>query len=170
MYCFPPLCFVTAERMICSLSKIATESNKWALTWQNQHNGCRPRKDSDLLGHLPSLIWVFAIRMKKAWVLSYSLRAQQRLWSAADWSLRWAHSHIVGFVMRRLKFQSQLPNFFDPPSKHTKSFPAIAWSFGFSKIILNANFLTIKNIKEHETSSIKQLNQYQEAIAFNRRS
>ena len=42
--------------------------------------------------------------MKKAWVLSYPLSAQQCLWS--DWvdaqddlSLRWAHSHFVGFVM-----------------------------------------------------------------------
>ena len=49
--------------------------------------------------------------MKKAWVLSYPLSAQRRLWS--DWcqaglSLRWAHSHFlvchvaahfVGFVM-----------------------------------------------------------------------
>ena len=29
-----------------------------------------PSKDSDQLGHLPSLIRVFAVRMKKAWVLS----------------------------------------------------------------------------------------------------
>ena len=42
--------------------------------------------------------------MKKAWVLSYPLSAQRRLWSdwadaQADLSLRWAHSHFVGFVM-----------------------------------------------------------------------
>ena len=42
--------------------------------------------------------------MKKAWVISYPLSAQWRLWS--DWadaqtdpSLRWAHTHFVGFVM-----------------------------------------------------------------------
>ena len=45
--------------------------------------------------------------MKKAWVLSYPLSAQRRLWSdwadaQADLSLCWAHSHFVGFVMRRL--------------------------------------------------------------------
>ena len=50
---------------------------------------------------------VFAVRMKKAWVLSYPLSAQRRLWSdwadaQADLSLRWSHSHFVGFVMRRL--------------------------------------------------------------------
>ena len=65
-------------------------------------------------------VWsVFADRMKKAWVLSYPLNtkrrlggcpgwsAQRRLWSywadaQADLSLRWAHSHFVGFVMRWL--------------------------------------------------------------------
>ena len=55
----------------------------------------------------PSLIRVFAVRMNKAWVLSYPLSAQRRLWSdladaQADLSLRWAHSHFVGFVMPRL--------------------------------------------------------------------
>ena len=49
-------------------------------------------------------IQVFAICMKKAWVRSYPLSAQQRLWSdwvdaQADLSLRWAHTHFVGFVM-----------------------------------------------------------------------
>ena len=47
--------------------------------------------------------------MKKAWVFSYPLSAQPRLWSdgantQADQSLRWAHSHFVGFVMSRLKY------------------------------------------------------------------
>ena len=44
--------------------------------------------------------------MKKHWVLSYPLSALRRLWSdwadaQADLSLRWAHSHFIGFVMRR---------------------------------------------------------------------
>ena len=48
--------------------------------------------------------------MKKAWVLSYPLSAQRRLWSdwadvQADLSLRWAHSPFVCFVMRRLKWR-----------------------------------------------------------------
>ena len=47
--------------------------------------------------------------MKKAWVLSYPLSAQQRLrsdWAdaQADLSLRWAHSQFVGFVVRWLIF------------------------------------------------------------------
>ena len=38
----------------------------------------RPAK-TDQPGHPPSLIRVFAVRMKKAWVLSYPLSAQRRL-------------------------------------------------------------------------------------------
>ena len=82
-------------------------SEIWAATRQNQQNGCAPSEDSDQPGHLPSLIRVFTVRMKKVWVLSYPLSAQWRLWS--DWtdaqanlSLRWAHTHFVGFVMSRL--------------------------------------------------------------------
>ena len=78
-----------------------------AATWQNQQNGCAPNEDSDQLGHPSSLIRVFAVRMKKAWVLNYPLSAQRRLrsdWAdaQADLSLRWAHTHFVGFVMSRL--------------------------------------------------------------------
>ena len=56
---------------------------------------CTPSEDSDQPGHPPSLIRVFAVHMKKAWVLSYPLSAQRRLWSdwadaQADLSLRWA--------------------------------------------------------------------------------
>ena len=79
----------------------------WATTWQNQRSDCAPSEGSDQPGHPPSLIRIFAVRMKKAWVLSYPLSAQRRLWSdwadaKADLSLRWAHTHFVGFVMSRL--------------------------------------------------------------------
>ena len=68
---------------------------------------CAPSEDSEQPGHPPSLIRVFAVHSKKAWVLSYPLSAQRRLWSdwtdaQADLSLRWAHSHFNGFVTRRL--------------------------------------------------------------------
>ena len=36
---------------------------------------CAPSENSDQPGHPPSLIRVFAVRMKKAWVLSYPLSA-----------------------------------------------------------------------------------------------
>ena len=43
--------------------------------------------------------------MKKPWTFSYLLSAQRRLGSdwadaQADLSLRWVHSHFVGFVIR----------------------------------------------------------------------
>ena len=40
---------------------------------------CPPSEDSDQLEHSPSLIRVFAVRTKKAWIISYPLSAQQRL-------------------------------------------------------------------------------------------
>ena len=49
-------------------------------SWQNQQNDCAPSEDSDQPWHPPSLIRVFAVRMKKAWVLSYQLSAQPRFW------------------------------------------------------------------------------------------
>ena len=68
---------------------------------------CVPSEDSDQTGHLPSLIRVFAVCMKKPWVVSYPLSSQRRLW--LDWvdaqgelSLFWVHSHFVGFVVQQL--------------------------------------------------------------------
>ena len=40
---------------------------------------CAPSEDSDQPGHSPSLIRVFAVRMKKAWVPSYLFIVQRRL-------------------------------------------------------------------------------------------
>ena len=63
----------------------------------------RPAKTQTSLG-IHSVWSVFAVHMKKPWILSYPLSTQWRLWS--DWadakaalSLRWAHTHFVGFVM-----------------------------------------------------------------------
>ena len=75
---------------------------------------CAPIKDSDFqTGHPPSLIKVFAVRMKKAWVLSYPMSAQRRLWS--DWvdaqahlSLRWAHLPFCWFCHGASQLMMQL--------------------------------------------------------------
>ena len=62
-----------------------------------------PAKTPISLGICP--VWsVFSVCMKKARILSYPLSAQRTLWldwadAQADLSLRWAHSHLVGFVM-----------------------------------------------------------------------
>ena len=92
------------------VSGFSSEKTRWAATWQNQQSECVPREDSDQPGHLSSLIRVFAVCLKKAWVLSYPLSAQQRLWSdladaQADLNLRWAHTHFVGFVMSWLRYE-----------------------------------------------------------------
>ena len=39
---------------------------------------CAPSEDSDQPGHPPSLIRVFAVRLKKARILNYPLSAQRR--------------------------------------------------------------------------------------------
>ena len=80
------------------LSRDMTKPTKWV---------CAQRRLRSQPGHPPSLIRLFAGPMKKAWVLSYPLSAQRRLWSdwadaQADLSLRLAHSHFVCVVMSRL--------------------------------------------------------------------
>ena len=60
---------------------------------------CAPSKDSDQPGHL---IRVFAVRLKKHWVLNYLLSAQWKLWSdwadaQADLSLSCAHMLFCWF-------------------------------------------------------------------------
>ena len=65
----------------------------------------RPAKTRIRLGDAqPSLIRVFAVRMKKHWVLSYLCSAQRRLsshWLDAqtDLSLRWAPQAILLFLL-----------------------------------------------------------------------
>ena len=64
-----------------------------------------PTKTLIKLGIRP--VWsVFAVCMKKAWVLSNPLSASEDSWDCVDaqpdLSLRWAHSHFVGFVIKRL--------------------------------------------------------------------
>ena len=63
---------------------------------------CAPSEDSDQPGHPPNLIRVFAVRMKKLWILSYKVSAQRRLWSECadvqtDLSLHWAHRSFCWF-------------------------------------------------------------------------
>ena len=74
----------------------------WASTWQYQQIVCAPSEDSDQPGHPPSLIRVFATRVKKVWVLRCPVSAQRRLWSdwadaEADLSFRWVYMPICWF-------------------------------------------------------------------------
>ena len=54
-----------------------------ATSWHNHKMACAPSEDSDQPGHLPSLIRVFAVRIKKAWILSYPLSIHP-VWSASS--------------------------------------------------------------------------------------
>ena len=61
----------------------------------------RPAKTQISLGIRPDWSF-FTVRVKKAWVLSYPLNAQRRLWSIwadaqADLSLHWAHRSFFWF-------------------------------------------------------------------------
>ena len=61
------------ETQIKQLSCLITKPTKWHV---------RPAKTQISLGIRP--VWSIAVRMKKAWVLSYPLSTQRRLWS--DWA------------------------------------------------------------------------------------
>ena len=70
----------------------------WATTWENQEHGCELQEDSDQSKHQLSLIKVFAVRMEKAWVLSYPLSAQRRI-SSSEMSF----NDTIMFVMTAWK-------------------------------------------------------------------
>ena len=81
--------------------------------WSDTQNRLSPDMTKPIKWHVPQAktqvslgirsVWsVFTVHMKKAWVLSYPLSAQRRLWSVlvdgqADMSLRWAH--VISLVL-----------------------------------------------------------------------
>ena len=84
--------------------QILTEYNKQG-TYMSRDitkpkNKCAHSEDSDQPGHLLSLIRVFAVRMRKAWVLSYPLSTQRRLWSDwADAQLIWVFARCTATLL-----------------------------------------------------------------------
>ena len=95
---------------LSAILHIQTQKNKNPKKWntfepprdKTKKVGSAPSEDSDQPGHLPSLIRVFTVRMKKAWFLSYPLNTQRRLWSdwadaQADLSLCWVHLPFCWF-------------------------------------------------------------------------
>ena len=87
----------------------------WAAVWQNQQNCmCAQRiLRSACMGIHP--VWsessLSTWRKFGSLASNYPLNTQRRLWSdcadaQTDLSLGWAHSHFVGFVMRRLIYQN----------------------------------------------------------------
>ena len=90
-------CFVPSD------THFMTKPTKWHV---------RPAKTRISLGISP--VWsVFTVHMKKAWVLSYPLSAQQRLWSdwvdaQADLSLRRAHMPFRWLGREAAHFQTNM--------------------------------------------------------------
>ena len=66
-----------AKKKVLDEQRCLLNTCKWAATWHKQQSDCAPSEDSDQPGHPPSLIRVFAVRMKKVWVLSYPLSARE---------------------------------------------------------------------------------------------
>ena len=61
-----------------------------------------PSENSDQPGHPPSLIRLFAVRLKEFWVLSYPLSAQRRLirlGGCTGWSESLPGTHIISLVL-----------------------------------------------------------------------
>ena len=123
----------------------------WAATWQNQQKGCVRNEDSDQPGHPPSLIRVFAVRMKKAWVLSYLLSAQRRLmrlggcqgWSESSLgahSFCWFCRVVAHFVLLFYRFIGSL--------RLTSRF-IIKCLFSNTKINFKISRLRLCNIKNY---------------------
>ena len=97
-----------SEIVLIPHSPTYKNASKWAATWQNQQSDCAPSEDSDQPGHPPNLIRVFACAQWVAKDASF-LHAHSEDWSdwvdaQADLSLRWAHSHLIGCVILRLKW------------------------------------------------------------------
>ena len=94
--------------------KHVDQHHDWAATWQNQQSDCAPSEDSDQPGH-PRRLTVHPAKTQ----ISLGIRP---VWSESSRmprliSLRWVHSHFVGFVMSWLMFSSIPCIFFSLPSQ-----------------------------------------------------
>ena len=103
--CFNPLFDESRLRSTYKWAKISQSCKVFEPPHDKTNKmACAPSEDSDQPGHSPSLIRVFAVRMKKDQGLSYPLSEQRRLWSdwadaQADLSLRRAHLLFCWFLM-----------------------------------------------------------------------
>ena len=112
------------------------------ITYEPEHDKTnwlvRAAKTQISLG-LAQIIGVFAVRMKKPWVLSYSLIAQRRLWS--DWadaranlSLRWAHRSFCFVVLRFIYYKK------DKKGKHYAKRETLCSCHFVSFVMLRLNY------------------------------
>ena len=94
----------TVELVSCHLTCIALQVGQ---KWKRYEINKAQHDETNKMTCVPSLISVFAVCIKRPWVLGYSFSAKWRLWSdwvdaQADLSLRFT-GHFVGFVMLWLK-------------------------------------------------------------------
>ena len=140
--------------VVCIWHKHVSRLNKMARV---------PSKDSYQPGHLPSLIRVFAVHMKKAWILSYPLSEHSdqagwmprliwvftgcivillvlsliRLGGCPGWSeSSLGTSHFVGFVMRWLMFSHDIAAEKKECDIRWQQIEHFTWGFSFRWIIL----------------------------------
>ena len=74
------------------MSELTEDKN--ATTWENQQCGYASQEDSDQSRHQLSLVRVVVVHIKKAWVVSYPLSAQSRLWKCPVWSESLLGAHL----------------------------------------------------------------------------
>ena len=105
------------------MSRDMTKLTKWLCGAQRRLRSAWASAQSDQSLRCPHSAWAsaqsdslsaFSLGIRPVWSeSSLSTYGQRRLWSdwadaQADLSLRWAHSHIVGFVMSRLKYSMDI--------------------------------------------------------------
>ena len=98
------ICLYYPRYLKLQLDYNAQHRDEWSEMPHDKTNkiACVPSEDSDQPGHPPSLIRVFPVCMKKAWVLSYPLSAQWRLirpGGCTGWSDSSLGAHAILLVL-----------------------------------------------------------------------
>ena len=150
------------------------------MTWQNQQSECAPSEDSDQPGHPPSLIRVFAGRMKKA-------KALIRLGGCPGWSeaslgahsFCWfchvaAHMCLASFLFFNKKTSALLYNFIIHFMIWLKLFliKSLKWCFKMTVeigLFYFKNINPIKSIKHDSCFRVKCFNVRPQSILKSQR-
>ena len=101
-------CAVLTRFVLCLFCFMSISFRRY-MSQQTNKMTCAPSKDSDQPGHPPSLIRLFHVCLKNAWVPSYPLGAELRLDQTGRmprliWVFAGRTCHFLGFVMRPLIF------------------------------------------------------------------
>ena len=100
--------FVTLQESIAFHLKFYYYYTAFIKTFEPPHYktntmACAPSEDKDQLGYPPCLIRVFAVRMKKTWVISFprerTAKTLIRLGGCAGWSESSLDARVIMFVL-----------------------------------------------------------------------